>query len=1141
MTGREDTPGASPAAGERLLSGDDSATLAELLARAPGVTPEWRPAADGDWDQARGAGVALARVVGRYLEVVGQRFGRAVEKRELAFLGLAGVKLVPPRPARAPVAFHLQDKSPDTRVPAGTRLTASAGPASPQPFSFETEEAVALSSAKLAEVFSFWPGRDQYIDHSPDLAAGRPFHPFRKSELLDTPHALYIAHDRLLALSGKVTLIVGVEFLTPGSPPLSLVWEYWDGKVWRTFKDPVEACSRSAGPSKDGTQGFTRNGPVVLETDFAETDTTTVGGVASHWVRARLDVPLPAGGSRFLSARRGLANASQIVDGTRILPEIDAIDLSIVIQRPLPTLPTTAQVAARSVAATAPAPTPDPPQLQPEPIVGKAVPDRGLPLDKAFADRLPLDVSKTFSPFGPQPQPGSTFYWMIEEAMTKPGAIVTIELTPAATPQHQVIKNLPTVQQGGVTREIVPLPLKLAWEYWDGREWSPLTLVLVGAPGDLSTDQYLFVTPYPLPSAPPGGPSRVTFRVPSDVETTTVNKVDGRWVRVRVVDGGFGVVFTVTIKANDATGTPLPPQVNASVVLDPPALVDFRVGYVWEYGPFPPERVLTYNDFQYADVTFQVHWEGNTFAPFRPPGDTTPALYLGFDKAQPQDRLGVYFDVEEDPREDQGPALAWEYWNGFAWKELLSVDDRTRHLRVPGLVNLLGPSDSAELPRFGTRRHWVRARLREDGPPGAPTLNGITPNTVSCVQRETIRGEPLGLADGGPNLTLKFRRVPVQEGEVVEVRESSGARAEVEWRLIAREVSGGDERLIRDLEAQLATEGTAATPQAGDLRLVRDRFKRVTEVWVVWKARPHLLESGPGDRNYTVERSLGAISFGDGVRGMVPPPGAAIQARTYQTGGGSAGNVARGAIQQVAGAIPGLAKVENLRAAEGGADGETLAQARARGPEALRHRGRALLPEDYEALALEASPSIARAWALSERDPSGRPSPRPGGLTLQVLPRTVPDDAQPWPSFGLREEVRLYLAARAPASLSAGDRIHVTGPQYLAVDVEATLSPRHPDDAGTMINGAKATLKTFLHPVFGGPEGRGWSPDRPIFASDVAAALEAVAGLDHVETLALLVDGSAARDRVTPPPGRIVAAGDVRLTLAAAAIAEGRP
>jgi hypothetical protein len=1128
-----------PPVGERLLTGGADVALAEIRARSLGDTPEWKPAPDGDWSVASGPGVALARIAARYVEVLGQRFARAVDKRDLAFLSLAGVRLVPPRPSVAPVSFHLADKAPDGRVPDGTRLTAAAPPGSSSPLAFETESTVAVSSARLAEVVSFWPGRDQYIDHSAALASAQEFHPFRKSELVDTPHALYLAHDRLLALTGKVSLSVGIEFLTQGNSPLSIVWEYWDGKVWRAFKDPSPPCNRSTSPGKDFTQGFTRNGPVLLETDFAETGEATISGVKSHWVRARLDTPLPAGGSLSLTKSPGRETLAEVVEAERILPEIDVIDLSLQIQRPLPPLLPPANP--RHVA-----PAPDRDAL--DPIAGKVVPDLGLPLDRAFADRLAFDVSKTFFPFGAQPQPGATFYWMLEEVMVKPGAVVTLDFKRAITPQHRMIEVLPQGNdpQPGVTfdRTLESLDATLAWEYWDGRNWSALDLA-PDTPGAAnfprrSNNQFQWADLF-LPSdfqavrTVPLGPMRVSFRVPTDVEATKVNNVQGRWLRVRLVNGGFGATYKVTATTGRGVAS-----TTVAVYNDPPALEDLRAGYVWQYGPFPPERVFTYNDFQYSDETDAAHWEGQTFPPFRPPAETSPALYLGFDKAQPQDRLGIYFDVKEVPLEDQGPALAWEYWNGFDWKELLSVDDHTRALRVPGLVNLLGPADSAPLPRFGTPRHWLRARLREDGPPGEPTLSAIVPNAVDCVQRETVTNEPLGISDGQPNLTLNFRRVPVLDEEWVEVRESAGASASVEWRIIAREVGGGSESMIRDLEAKLAIEGTTLDPESGGVRLKRDRLKKVTEVWVTWESRPHLLESGPADRHYVVERSRGTVSFGDGVRGKIPPAASPVQARTYRTGGGSNGNVPKGAINQVMASISGLDKAENLRAAEGGADGETLSQARARGPEALRNRGRALLPSDYEELAREASPSVARAWASSERDGSGRFAPRPGGVTLQVLPRTDPSDPAPWPTFGLREEVRLYLVDRAPASLAGSGRIKVTGPTYFPIDIEATLAPVHADDAGALIDKAKGVLATFLHPVVGGRDGTGWLPEAPLHASDVATALATIDLLDHVESLVLLVDGSARGDVVNVPVGRLICMGKVSLKLAPAALLEGQ-
>src|ERR1043166_3041690 len=66
----------------------------------------------------------------------------------------------------------------------------------------------------------------------------------------------------------------------------------------------------------------------------------------------------------------------------------------------------------------------------------------GLNPDKAFADQTTLDVTKTFYPFGPQPQPGAIFYFRNEEIFSKAGADVKILLARVKTPQDIAVDKL---------------------------------------------------------------------------------------------------------------------------------------------------------------------------------------------------------------------------------------------------------------------------------------------------------------------------------------------------------------------------------------------------------------------------------------------------------------------------------------------------------------------------------------------------------------------------------------------------------------------------------------------------------------------------------------------------------------------------
>jgi predicted phage baseplate assembly protein len=325
----------------------------------------------------------------------------------------------------------------------------------------------------------------------------------------------------------------------------------------------------------------------------------------------------------------------------------------------------------------------------------------------------------------------------------------------------------------------------------------------------------------------------------------------------------------------------------------------------------------------------------------------------------------------------------------------------------------------------------------------------------------------------------------------------------------------------------LSREGTQTDIVQGPIRLVRNLAKNVTEVWVTWSSQPNLLRSGPDDRHYFVDRARGLLFFGDGTQGKIPPPTAQILARQYQTGGGSSGNVAARTITQLQNAIPGIQAAFNPRPAEGGADGETLAALSARAPMTVRHRGRAIEPADYETMAHEASPAVAIARAIPTRDPNGRPLP--GWITLVIIPGS--QDARPWPSFGMRQEILAYIAERAPADIVAAGRLYVTGPNYLPVDVTATIAPVDFNSVGSVEKDALQTLTGFLHPLRGGLDGHGWAPGAGVYLSDVARALERVGGIDYIADLELALNGRILGDFVPVAPDQIVAAGQVAVKI----------
>jgi len=1116
----------------------------------PGYIPGWSPAPGGpSW--------ALLQAFARYLQALIERVAAAPDRSKLAFLDMLGINLLPAQSARAPLVFAARPRVGDGRIPSGTRVAAAvAGHAAP--LVFETQTDIALASANLAEVVTLWPGQDSYADHSEAAIGGQPFQLFAPAQ--PTPHALYLAHDLHFALSGFSVIEVRIDLAAPGSQPLPLAWEYWDGAVWRGFKDFQPPDAVTAVDSLDGTCGLTRSGTVRLVAECAQAARTKVNGVESYWVRGRATTPLPRqpgvtwpqikrvgvrsvisrylrslqfGGAGFFSSGMLVVDAGYPGSGTGevrlrgpngysdvqpIKPgtEVKWNGLSPGIYQVTVLQPGYAPFSLYALADFAVS------------VIGKV---EGLPADSAYAAGQKLDLTRSFFPFGQVPQPGNDFYLSNAEAFARPGAQITLHADHVEAPQ-------------GLPDSATLATVLLAAEVWDGESWVTLPLA--------STDLVRFVT---------AGDIDLTFTVP-EMAVTKVNGEPGLWMRIRIRSGAF----TKNITINGVTFKQMAP----------PALDGLRLGYEYASPADPPQGCLTYNDFQWQDHTGDARRQGTPFEPFSPVEDRSPALYLGFDGPLPADVISLYLDVQEAAGVTDGPPLRWEYWDGSAWLAV-AVQDETHALALPGMVSTLWPAvqtpepamvlqaqgsqvqlsdprdaprfqagdlvyivqgsngelatvasssgatltlktpllksyqnaqlSPALLPRFGTPRTWMRARLQSDGEPYQPVLNGLYLNAVWAEQVETVQNEVLGSSTAEPDQVDFTRQTPVLAGQVIEVRELDGPQAAVELPL-----------LLQDLQQHGLSEA--------DLRTVTDpRTAQVNQVWVRWQEQPNLFFSGPADRHYVIERSRGRVILGDNRHGRIPQAGPDnLLARSYRYGGGLDGNVPAAAISQLLSGVL-ASSVTNPRAAEGGADGETTDDVLDRGPRTIRNRRQALSPDDYEALAREASPAVAVARALPTTHPDGRTAT--GWVKVIIMPHS--QDPRPQPSFELRLQVHDFLAARMPASMAG--QVSVAGPDYLPVGVTAAIAPSAPSAGNQVLEDATLALQRFLHPLTGGPEGSGWPFGRAVYLSDVARVLQSVPNVDHADTLELTLDGTPRGEVVEVPGDRIVVAGPLRLTL----------
>ena len=466
------------------------------------------------------------------------------------------------------------------------------------------------------------------------------------------------------------------------------------------------------------------------------------------------------------------------------------------------------------------------------------------------------------------------------------------------------------------------------------------------------------------------------------------------------------------------------------------------------------------------------------------PGD---ALLFGLPTAVPRCVVAVGLDsrvegVGVDPRQ---PPLVWEAWGGGGWQECETGEDTTGGLNRPGEVIVYVPAGHTASVIGGTRAGWLRCRVTEAEPgqpfySESPTVREATVFTVggtmSAEHAETETDVPLGTSEGVAGQTFRLGRPPVLlDGELPVVEVSSA------------------------------------------------------EGWQRWEVVEHFGRSGPADRHVRVDATAGEFLFPPVLRepdgtlrqcGAVPPKGAQIRVARYRTGGGPAGNVARGAISVLRSSVPYVARVTNREAARGGVAGETLDNAKLRAPDALRMQERAVTAEDYEIISRQAAPSVRRVRCLPAADGAG-------AVRVLVVPDAVADEGddrlrfeQLIPSDQVLEAITASLDERR----LIGTRLVVEPPVYQGVTVVDRLATA-PGDTDRVREAALDALFRHLNPLNGGPDGTGWPFGRPVQYGEIFGVLQRATGNALVEEI-LLFPADPITGRRGAPADRIdVAAG----------------
>jgi predicted phage baseplate assembly protein len=447
------------------------------------------------------------------------------------------------------------------------------------------------------------------------------------------------------------------------------------------------------------------------------------------------------------------------------------------------------------------------------------------------------------------------------------------------------------------------------------------------------------------------------------------------------------------------------------------------------------------------------------------------AIYFGFKTDLSHHILGLQMDVDTAGGAGIDPTRP-----PYEWQALGSVDpsinwdlcemdeDGTKGFNVAGLIRLHLPA-MVEGEIDGKRAFWVRCRLIEPPknvpqyrrPPLLKELEvGSWGGTIPATHSTVVKDEVLGRSDGSPGQIFYLENTPVMP------------------RL-------ADERLL--------------------VRISNEQEELWTEV-------SDFAESQPEDRHYVLDSATGEIRFGPVLRqrdgsmkryGAIPPKTAMLVMKKYRYGGGSIGNLQRGALSVLNTSIPYVSRVLNRRPATGGLDREDLDDAKNRVPGFLRSLERAVTSGDYEYLAMAAAPGeIGRVFALQP------PNSTLGEVKVLIIPRIQDASAYIEPdALTVDADVRAAVEAYLDERRLLTTRLDVTQPAYYWVGTRVRLRASDHADPEKVKEAATQRLFEFINPLTGGNDGKGWTFGRDLHDSDIIVALQNVPGIDFIRSVEL--------------------------------------
>ncbi|MCX6006955.1 MAG: putative baseplate assembly protein, partial [Chloroflexi bacterium] len=257
----------------------DDRKFQDIVTEARGLIPRYCP----EWTDHNlsDPGITFIELFAWMTDMMLYRLNQVPERNYIKFLDLMGVKLKPPRPARADITFRLSAPQPKSiSIPRGVEV-ATVRTETEEAITFTTEREFTISVPHLS--YCLVSREDKvFHDYMPVIKSRDTMDIFQKVPLEND--ALYLGFaENMAGNTLRVNFEASIEGIgvDPRNPPLA--WEYWDGEDLKWGSMRLES---------DTTGGLNRDGEVVVHVPYASYS-RELDGKTACWIRARVIKPRP--------------------------------------------------------------------------------------------------------------------------------------------------------------------------------------------------------------------------------------------------------------------------------------------------------------------------------------------------------------------------------------------------------------------------------------------------------------------------------------------------------------------------------------------------------------------------------------------------------------------------------------------------------------------------------------------------------------------------------------------------------------------------------------------------------------------------------------------------------------------------------